>query len=99
MRGGNEERGGYGVLPGILSVRQAEILAAGLTGANLPRSRAGIRHLMGHPEVSRVAHSMELAGLASAVLGDSAIPFRATLFDKSPASNWLVMWRRTLRSH
>jgi ectoine hydroxylase-related dioxygenase (phytanoyl-CoA dioxygenase family) len=28
------------------------------------------------------------------ILGDRAIPFRATLFDKSPGSNWLVMWHQ-----
>jgi ectoine hydroxylase-related dioxygenase (phytanoyl-CoA dioxygenase family) len=29
---------------------------------------------------------------ARAVLGPDAFPLRATLFDKSPAANWLVVW-------
>jgi ectoine hydroxylase-related dioxygenase (phytanoyl-CoA dioxygenase family) len=32
--------------------------------------------------------------IVKAILGKDAIPFRATLFDKSPASNWLVMWHQ-----
>ncbi len=32
--------------------------------------------------------------LACSVLGRAAFPFRATLFDKSPKSNWLVVWHQ-----
>ena len=32
--------------------------------------------------------------MAQDVLGNDAIPFRATLFDKSPTSNWLVVWHQ-----
>lgn len=32
--------------------------------------------------------------LARSVLGTEAFPFRATLFDKSPKSNWLVVWHQ-----
>jgi ectoine hydroxylase-related dioxygenase (phytanoyl-CoA dioxygenase family) len=32
--------------------------------------------------------------LARSVLGPEAFPFRATLFDKSPESNWLVVWHQ-----
>jgi ectoine hydroxylase-related dioxygenase (phytanoyl-CoA dioxygenase family) len=32
--------------------------------------------------------------LARAVLGPDAFPFRATLFDKSAAANWLVVWHQ-----
>jgi ectoine hydroxylase-related dioxygenase (phytanoyl-CoA dioxygenase family) len=32
--------------------------------------------------------------LAQESLGKSALPFRATLFDKSPSSNWLVIWHQ-----
>jgi len=32
--------------------------------------------------------------MARVVLGEAAIPFHATLFDKSPASNWLVAWHQ-----
>jgi ectoine hydroxylase-related dioxygenase (phytanoyl-CoA dioxygenase family) len=32
--------------------------------------------------------------MACAVLGLQAFPFRATLFDKSQAANWLVVWHQ-----
>ena len=32
--------------------------------------------------------------LARDVLGPGAFPFRATLFEKSPAANWLVVWHQ-----
>jgi ectoine hydroxylase-related dioxygenase (phytanoyl-CoA dioxygenase family) len=35
-----------------------------------------------------------LTEIARQVLGPEAHPFRATLFDKSPASNWLVVWHQ-----
>ena len=32
--------------------------------------------------------------IARGVLGDGAFPFHATLFDKSPTANWLVVWHQ-----
>ena len=32
--------------------------------------------------------------IARQVVGAAAVPFRATLFDKSPAANWLVVWHQ-----
>jgi len=37
-----------------------------------------------------LAEDLRLLEIVRAVLGPTAIPFRATLFDKSPSSNWLV---------
>ena len=88
------EQEGFGILPEIVNKTQVEILLADLTSAKLPRSRAGIRHLMSHPGVSRIANSADALGIAKKVLGVGAVPFRATLFDKSPVSNWLVMWHQ-----
>jgi ectoine hydroxylase-related dioxygenase (phytanoyl-CoA dioxygenase family) len=44
--------------------------------------------------VSQVARNLRLLQLAQQVLGVGAIPFRATLFDKSPTANWLVVWHQ-----
>jgi hypothetical protein len=33
-------------------------------------------------------------GIARETLGKEAFPFRATLFDKSPTANWLVVWHQ-----
>jgi Phytanoyl-CoA dioxygenase (PhyH) len=33
-------------------------------------------------------------GIGRAVLGDGAVPFHATLFEKTPVANWLVVWHQ-----
>ena len=42
--------------------------------------------------VAQIAARDEMIGIAREILGAEAWPFRATLFDKSPSSNWLVAW-------
>ena len=49
---------------------------------------------MKHPAVSDVANDPRLLAIASGFLGPSTVPFRATLFDKSSARNWLVPWHQ-----
>jgi ectoine hydroxylase-related dioxygenase (phytanoyl-CoA dioxygenase family) len=44
--------------------------------------------------VAELAGDPRLLALAQSVLGKSAKPYRATLFDKSPESNWLVPWHQ-----
>jgi hypothetical protein len=61
----------------------------------LTRSRAGARQLI-HPAVSDVANPPRLLAIASGFLGPSAVPYRATLFDKSSARNWLVTWHQDI---
>jgi len=88
------EQNGYGIIPDIVNELEARSLLDELAGAELPRSRAGIRHVMGNPGVSRIAHQENILATVRSILGERAIPFRATLFDKSPASNWLIMWHQ-----
>jgi hypothetical protein len=56
------------------------------------RSRAGARHLLSVPVMRNLAEDSRLLEIVRTVLGPTAIPFRATLFDKSPSSNWFVAW-------
>jgi ectoine hydroxylase-related dioxygenase (phytanoyl-CoA dioxygenase family) len=49
---------------------------------------------MAHPAVLALAEEPRLLKLAAETLGEAARPFRATLFDKSWASNWLVSWHQ-----
>jgi ectoine hydroxylase-related dioxygenase (phytanoyl-CoA dioxygenase family) len=49
---------------------------------------------LGNASVAAIANGAELLGIAREVLGREARPFRATLFDKSPDSNWLVVWHQ-----
>jgi ectoine hydroxylase-related dioxygenase (phytanoyl-CoA dioxygenase family) len=85
---------GYAVMPGGIDGGAFDRLAAELGNAGLRRSRAGIRHILGYPPVASLAASDPLMSVAKSVLGEGALPFRATLFDKSPESNWLVVWHQ-----
>jgi ectoine hydroxylase-related dioxygenase (phytanoyl-CoA dioxygenase family) len=69
-------------------------VAAALSRAKVPRTKAGARHLLGVPAVRALAHDPRLTGLAARYVGPAALPFRATLFDKSPDANWLVVWHQ-----
>jgi len=85
---------GYGVIPGVLGREEVERLIGEVSRANLPRSRAGVRHAMRIAAVAEIARTVALSGIAREILGKGAFPFRATLFDKSPTANWLVVWHQ-----
>jgi ectoine hydroxylase-related dioxygenase (phytanoyl-CoA dioxygenase family) len=88
------ETDGFAITPAVLDQAEAAALAEKLRLSQLPRSRAGIRHAMRDDSVAAIARDSRLLQLAQQVLGDAAFPFRATLFDKSPDSNWLVVWHQ-----
>jgi hypothetical protein len=83
---------GISIVPEVLTLSEVEDLSNAL--AKAPAGRAGARHLMGFGPVSQLAQDSRLKALASSVLGFNAIPFRATLFEKSQRANWLVVWHQ-----
>lgn len=85
---------GYAVFPNVFSDAEIDAIVNGLSQSELKRSRAGARHILSLPAVRKMAEDSKLIEIARAVLGPNAIPFRATLFDKSPSSNWLVAWHQ-----
>jgi ectoine hydroxylase-related dioxygenase (phytanoyl-CoA dioxygenase family) len=85
---------GFGIIPNVLAQQDVDDLLEELSRANLPRSRAGVRHAMKLPAVATLAQDPRLIGIAAETLDTDAFPFRATLFDKSPTANWLVVWHQ-----
>jgi ectoine hydroxylase-related dioxygenase (phytanoyl-CoA dioxygenase family) len=85
---------GFAIVEAVLDGTEVAELARTLETSDLDRSRAGARHLMNHPAVSAVAADLRMVAIAKWFLGDTAIPYKATLFDKSPARNWLVAWHQ-----
>ena len=83
---------GFAVVPNVLSLLEDDELAARLEPQR--RTRAGARHLMSLAAVTMVAVDPRMTAIATEHLGAPAIPFRATLFDKAPGSNWLVAWHQ-----
>ena len=85
---------GVAVVEAALDASEVAALARTLEASNLDRSRAGTRHLMNHPAVSAVAADSRMIAIAKRFLGETAVPYKAALFDKSPARNWLVAWHQ-----
>lgn len=85
---------GFAILPDVLGRADIDALFEALSRAELPRSRAGVRHAMRLPAVASAARDPRLLEIARKILGSKALPFRATLFDKSPTANWLVVWHQ-----
>lgn len=85
---------GFATVLEVLSQREIMALLSSLPGLEHGRSRAGIRHILSNPAVKALANDPRLLQIARETLGANASPFRATLFDKSPASNWLITWHQ-----
>jgi ectoine hydroxylase-related dioxygenase (phytanoyl-CoA dioxygenase family) len=94
MRSEQIQQEGYAIASDVLPPDEIARLAANLSAAELHRTRAGARHAMKLPAVAAVASDPRLLAIAQSVLGKGTLPFRATLFDKSPSANWLVAWHQ-----
>ncbi len=88
------EQQGFAITPPLLTPSEIEIVRNALNQPSISRSRAGVRHALGLPEVTELARDPRLLSIAQEILGERAFPYHATLFDKSPASNWLVVWHQ-----
>ena len=88
------EEQGFAIIPGVLVGRDTSKLEDAFACPAVRRSKAGVRHALKHPEITELAQDLRLLDIARCVLGSGAVPFRATLFDKSPNSNWLVVWHQ-----
>jgi ectoine hydroxylase-related dioxygenase (phytanoyl-CoA dioxygenase family) len=97
------EKDGFAILPRVLGNKEIERLLERISATAPRRSRAGVRHALRLSPVGELAQQPSVIERARAVLGPSAFPYRATLFDKSPNSNWLVVWHQDtalpLREH
>jgi ectoine hydroxylase-related dioxygenase (phytanoyl-CoA dioxygenase family) len=92
MKGLSEQ--GYTIIPDVLSTEECDDLLEELANWTVGRSRAGVRHLMRCPAISSLAHDTRLQTLAKAALKETTNPYRATLFEKTQESNWLVAWHQ-----
>lgn len=85
---------GYAIIPDAIEIDKLAAVADDLVRGDDKRSRAGIRHAMRFESVTQIARNPKIIGIAQEILGGDAVPFRATIFDKSPQSNWLVVWHQ-----
>jgi Phytanoyl-CoA dioxygenase (PhyH) len=85
---------GYSIDERIFERSEMAVTISALDQANPTRTRAGARHLLCVPALRELASDPRLTSIARRFVGPGAVPFRATLFDKSEASNWLVAWHQ-----
>ena len=83
---------GFEIIEGVVSAGDCDALLGTLSASK--RGRAGARHLMTHPEVRSFGRRQDLLAIARRHVGPGAVPYRATLFEKSGRSNWLVVWHQ-----
>src|SRR6187402_1711835 len=90
----NRPSAGFSIHEGVFDrARMLEVVEA-LNRAALTRTRAGARHVLTLPAVRTLASEPAMLRIAAEYVGVDAFPFRATLFDKSITSNWLVTWHQ-----
>lgn len=85
---------GYSITEHTFERRDMETVCHALKSADVLRTKAGARHVLRVAAVRELAAHPALVHLAETFIGAPATPYRATLFDKSAASNWLVAWHQ-----
>ena len=96
------ERDGFAVVPNLLTPAQIDRLRSVLeAGADIAQARRagaayGARNLLDLTEVRDLAADTAIRHLIEPIVGTSAIPVRALLFDKTPEANWPVLWHQDL---
>jgi ectoine hydroxylase-related dioxygenase (phytanoyl-CoA dioxygenase family) len=84
----------FAVLHGLFPSEYLDCVLEQINRLAPRRSRAGVRHALSLSPVAELARHQVLMELAAEVLGADVFPYRATLFDKSPEANWLVVWHQ-----
>ncbi len=92
MRAPNLDVDGYSIQADVVPPSLREPLVAAFAAATV--GRAGCRGGLRFAAVRELAASANVRALVEPVLGGDAFAFRATLFDKTAAANWLVAWHQ-----
>lgn len=85
---------GFAVFENVLADAECDELLDVLEALPRPAGRAGMRHLMRVPEIAAAARDPRLLAIARETLGTTAIPYKATLFEKNPNANWSIVWHQ-----
>jgi|SRR5579864_364452 len=88
------EEQGFEIIPNIFGKSTVRDISGIVGDSSHRRGRAGIRNALQIEAVRLLAREGALMQLVRPVLGANAHCFRATLFDKSVDSNWLVVWHQ-----
>ncbi len=85
---------GFSIEHDVFDRSDMRTVLAALNGVPGLRTKAGARHLLTVSAIGELAGDSRLHDIAARFVGSTAVPFRATLFDKSAKANWLVVWHQ-----
>ncbi len=88
------EKQGFEIIPELFDRESMAPVTESLDKAPLCHGRAVARNTLQIESVRALAGDSRLLNIASNLLCRNAVPFRATLFDKSLRANWLVVWHQ-----
>ncbi len=76
----------------VLADHQCEHISASVPAVSA--GRGGVRNLIAHPTVVRLLVHQTLGSYLWSVIGRDLVAVKATLFDKTPETNWRVQWHQ-----
>ncbi len=85
---------GYSIYDQVFQRSEMRQVVEALAAAHVERTKAGARHVLKVPAVLELSADPRLITIATEFVGSTPMAFRATLFDKSPMANWLVVWHQ-----
>jgi ectoine hydroxylase-related dioxygenase (phytanoyl-CoA dioxygenase family) len=91
---GRLEREGWATTGPVVAAEELERVVQGLEAPSA--RRGGVRDILAWPVVQELARSAPIRSVAEAILGPDCFAVRAILFDKTPQSNWKVIWHQDL---
>jgi ectoine hydroxylase-related dioxygenase (phytanoyl-CoA dioxygenase family) len=80
---------GFAIVPECLTEQVVEYLCS-----DLDENKHAQRNLLRVPRVRELAVSVPVRELVSAILGEECFAVRGILFNKTPDSNWKVVWHQ-----
>jgi ectoine hydroxylase-related dioxygenase (phytanoyl-CoA dioxygenase family) len=87
-------RDGFLIRQRVFSHGECDLISGHLSNQNNKKNRAGIRNLMSVPLIREFANDERLITILKECTGKAMIPFKATLFEKTGRSNWLVAFHQ-----
>lgn len=83
------EQSGSAIIPSCLDTSAVEELRL-----RFGESSRSERNLLGETQIRNLARSRAVRDIVESVLGRKCFAVRATFFNKTPASNWTVVWHQ-----
>ncbi|HYI09882.1 MAG TPA: phytanoyl-CoA dioxygenase family protein [Thermoanaerobaculia bacterium] len=83
---------GFALAQISLSSTQCDHIASAIPSVSA--GRGGVRGLVSHPTVLQILHHKQLGDYLWSVVGRELVAVKATLFDKTVASNWRAQWHQ-----